>query len=124
MDDAFLETAYKLRSKYFVENEGSLSYKKSPYNARKIKGICEMCGDQNVKTHEIHHLQMQHCADETGYIENRFHKNHPANLASVCQKCHDQMHRLSPLTVTDDGSSSSQSQKRVKKKGTKQYVIE
>lgn len=118
MDEAFLETAYKLRSKYFVENEGSLNYKKSPYNARKIKGICEMCGDENIKTHEIHHLQMQQCADESGYIENRFHKNHPANLASVCQKCHDDMHRLSPLT--DDGSTVS----KKKKKGTKHYVIE
>jgi DNA mismatch repair protein MutS len=117
MDEAFLETAYKLRSKYFVENEGSLNYKKSPYNARKIKGICEICGDENIKTHEIHHLQMQQCADETGYIENRFHKNHPANLASVCQKCHDDMH-LSPLT--DNGSTVS----KKKKKGTKGYVIE
>jgi hypothetical protein len=41
---------------------------------------------------EIHHLQYQQSADKDGYI-GHFHKNHPANLMSVCQTCHDKIHK-------------------------------
>jgi hypothetical protein len=42
---------------------------------------------------EIHHLEPQKAADKNGFI-GTFHKNHAANLMSVCQKCHDKAHTL------------------------------
>ena len=89
MDKAFLEQAYDLRKKHFPEFEGSLSHSKSKYNAKKIKGSCELCGKPS---QEIHHLQEQHKANnENGYIEG-FHKNHAANLMALCEDCHSQLH--------------------------------
>jgi DNA mismatch repair protein MutS len=55
----------------------------------KIRGACEKCKEQMGQ--EIHHIQEQHRADENGFI-GTFHKNHPANLMSVCKKCHDEFH--------------------------------
>ena len=33
-------------------------------------------------------------ANENDYIEDSFHKNHSANLASICEKCHFHIHSL------------------------------
>ena len=40
---------------------------------------------------EIHHLQHQKNADQLNFI-GHFHKNHVANLISICEKCHDMIH--------------------------------
>ena len=48
-----------------------------------------MCNDEMGT--EIHHLQHQKNADENNFI-NHFHKNHVANLISICEKCHDSIH--------------------------------
>ena len=40
---------------------------------------------------EVHHLQHQKNANEEGYI-GTFHKNHLANLISLCNKCHNKFH--------------------------------
>jgi hypothetical protein len=47
---------------------------------------------------EVHHLQYQQDSDNQGIIDNTkygltFHKNHPANLLSLCEVCHDDIHR-------------------------------
>ena len=89
LDETFLELAYKIRNKYYPESQGILEHSTSSYNAKKIKGNCEVC-----KTHlseEIHHLQEQQYADKNGFIGS-FHKNHKANLLSVCEKCHNKFH--------------------------------
>lgn len=94
LSDDFLAKAYHIRNKYFPDTKGELSHSVSKYNASKIRGACEMCdcemGD------EIHHLQPQMNADENGFIEQDdgsvLHKNHPANLMSVCEECHDKYH--------------------------------
>jgi DNA mismatch repair protein MutS len=59
------------------------------YNANKIRGLCEICGEKTGE--EIHHLQEQKDANADGFI-GTFHKNHTANLASVCEKCHSNIH--------------------------------
>ena len=41
---------------------------------------------------EIHHLQHQKDANDKGFI-GHFHKNHKANLISICEKCHDNIHK-------------------------------
>lgn len=108
LPDIFMERAYQLRRKYNIENDGSLSHTTSHYNAKKIKGFCEKCHIRIGE--EIHHLQEQQMADENGFIEGYFHKNHPGNLMTVCKKCHDEFHgTISPITMQ---SSPNQSPKK------------
>jgi aspartokinase len=59
---------------------------------------------------ETHHLNPQKNADKNGFI-GTFHKNHKANLASVCEACHDKIH-------------ASANGKMLKKKTTKGFVLE
>ena len=66
--------------------------KTSKYNKNKIKNICEFC-NKNIGT-EIHHLQYQCDANNNEYIDNSFHKNHSANLCSICNECHNHIHSL------------------------------
>ena len=42
---------------------------------------------------EIHHINHQKDADKNGFIGS-FHKNHPANLMSICEECHDSIHKF------------------------------
>jgi DNA mismatch repair protein MutS len=94
LSEDFLKRAYHIRSKYFPDTKGDLSNPSSRYNTSKIRGICELC--ENEMGAETHHLYAQADADEDGYIEQPdgsvSHKNHPGNLMSVCEKCHDQYH--------------------------------
>ena len=105
MDADFLELAYEFRSKYFTGggyssgfgsgsgSVGELGHGRSTYNAKKIRGMCEMC--METMSEEVHHLAPQAAADENGFITTNggvFHKNHVANLASVCSRCHDKLH--------------------------------
>lgn len=107
LPDDFLENAYSIRNKYYPVNQGELAHGTSIYNAKKIRGICEVCKLEIGE--EIHHLSPQKDADEKGFIGS-FHKNHPANLLTVCEKCHDQLH-------------SKSSNKIVRKKSTKGYIV-
>jgi len=54
-----------------------------------------MCNSETGK--EVHHLQHQKDANEDGFIfaedGSSFHKNHPANLMALCEKCHDKIHK-------------------------------
>ena len=71
-----------------------LSLKTSRYNAKKVVGVCEKCGT-NMGT-EVHHVQHQASADQTGFIHSKdavFHKNNLANLMTVCEACHKEEHK-------------------------------
>lgn len=89
LDTEFLDYAYQIRNKYFKESSGALQYNSSHYNARKLVGMCEMCG--NAMGSETHHLAEQQTANKDGFI-NSFHKNHKANLVSICEACHQKEH--------------------------------
>ena len=41
---------------------------------------------------EVHHLQHQEQADKNNIIKT-FHKNHPANLLTLCEECHQNIHK-------------------------------
>jgi len=84
MPMAFMKGAFKIRNKIEGKNDISLKKKKTKYNSKKLKGDCEFC---NSKGMDVHHLTPQHFADENGFI-TYFNKNHSANLANVCDKCH------------------------------------
>jgi DNA mismatch repair protein MutS len=84
MPAKFLERAFKLRLKLLPEKQGTLTMKKSRYNANKLKGKCELCDASGV---DIHHLMPQEMADNKGFIDH-IHKNHPANIVNICKACH------------------------------------
>ena len=106
MDQGFLDRAYQFRNKYFPEQRGELENSTSVYNIKKIRGKCEMCHKEI--SSETHHLSPQRDADERGFI-GTIHKNHPGNLAAVCESCHDRIH--------------GENKTFVKKKTTKGYVL-
>lgn len=89
LDEKFLDNAYNIRNKYFPNSRGELSNNTTKYNSKKIRGKCEMCKEK--LGDEIHHMQQQKDSDERGFI-GTFHKNHPANLMSICTVCHDKIH--------------------------------
>ena len=89
LPDDFLEYANTIRLKYRNGEQSILSLESSKYNSKKIRSMCEMC-KKEIGT-EIHHLRHQKNADGLNFIEH-FHKNHVANLASVCEKCHNSIH--------------------------------
>lgn len=89
LPEDFLKYANEIRLKYRNNEQSILSAKPSKYNAKKIRNICEMCNSEMGT--EIHHLQHQKNADQRNFI-GHFHKNHVANLVSICEKCHDMVH--------------------------------
>ena len=96
LPDEFLEYANQIRVKYrgvniqtptsSIIDDSSLSR----YNAAKLRRVCELC--EQKRGTEIHHLQHQECADDNNYI-GHIHKNHPANLAALCEECHQKIHK-------------------------------
>jgi len=94
LPEDFLATAYSIRAKYHPESGSVLALKSSHFNAQKIVSLCEMC-KKGLGT-DVHHLQHQNEADAAGIIMNddsTFHKNKLANLMTLCEKCHDEIHK-------------------------------
>ena len=117
LDAGFLEMAYGFRNRYFDGQSELAVAKVSAYNTKKVRGLCEVC--REVMGEETHHLTPQHMADSVGYI-GTFHKNHPANLASVCEKCHDKIHRNDDKK--DSSSNNNNNVKKVVKKLSKKIT--
>lgn len=90
LPEDFIEMAYTIRKKYFPVG-GELSAVATKYNAKKIRGVCEICGEEMAT--ETHHILEQAVADKNGYIDG-IHKNHPANLVGLCSRCHDRQHAV------------------------------
>jgi DNA mismatch repair protein MutS len=90
LPEQFLERAHELRLKYYPENSNITSFEESHFNQKKIKGFCELC-KKNIGT-EVHHLQFQKNANKNNNYIRSFHKNHPANLFTVCELCHNKFH--------------------------------
>uniref|UniRef100_A0A6C0EQ10 DNA mismatch repair proteins mutS family domain-containing protein n=1 Tax=viral metagenome TaxID=1070528 RepID=A0A6C0EQ10_9ZZZZ len=90
----FLNAAYEIRMKYHPTAGSFLSLKTSHYNNNKIISLCEKCG-KNMGT-DVHHLQHQNEADDDGIIRKQnltFHKNNLANLLTLCEMCHIEIHK-------------------------------
>jgi DNA mismatch repair protein MutS len=95
LPDDFLENANTIRVKYRGVSTKTPTASilddavPSRYNAVKLRRLCELC--QEKKGTEVHHLQHQESADADNFI-GHIHKNHPANLATVCEDCHREIH--------------------------------
>jgi 5-methylcytosine-specific restriction endonuclease McrA len=92
----------------------------SRYNAKKVRGFCEMC-NVSLAT-ETHHLLEQRHADKDGFIAGTaVHKNHVANLAALCEACHLKMHHKAEEDGKPTGNVHSAT---VRKKTTSgKYVL-
>jgi len=115
LPEDFLEEAYRIRTKYYPTARGELARPITAYNSQKIRGVCEMCKTEIGE--EIHHIAQQKDADSQGFIGS-FHKNHPANLMSLCEKCHRKCHieaKTEETVITKKTLS--------RKKTTKGYVM-
>ena len=80
--------------KYNPSTQSILERSKSNYNAGKIKGNkCEICKIKN--SSEIHHLIPQkEFTEKISTIKNyTLRKNNIANLCSICETCHDKIHK-------------------------------
>jgi hypothetical protein len=92
----FLEMANQIRIKYNPNMGSALSLHQSNYNSNVLITICKICNKN--KASETHHLQHQVNANKDGIITSNyddttlFHKNHPANLLTICEKCHKKIH--------------------------------
>ena len=95
LPDDFLENANQIRVKYRGVSTKTPTASilddamPSRYNAAKLRRLCEMC--EKARGTEVHHLQHQESADADQFI-GHVHKNHPANLASICEDCHHEIH--------------------------------
>ena len=94
LPDDFLNAAFNIRMKYHPEEGSMLSLKSSHFNSQKVMNFCEKC-KKNVGK-EVHHLQHQNEANENGIINKDgkvFHKNNVANLITLCEDCHNEIHK-------------------------------
>ena len=70
---------------------------KSRYNSQIQRRTCEMCGSQDVRQLEVHHIEEQ----------AKGGSNKQRNLAVLCEGCHDDHHnkkiKVAPLTQTSEG---------------------
>jgi DNA mismatch repair protein MutS len=89
LPEAFLERAYALRNRV-SQHTSILTLKPCRYNRDKIVTVCEFC-KKEMGT-ETHHLQYQKDAVQD-YIGS-MNKDHPSNLASICETCHRHIHAL------------------------------
>jgi DNA mismatch repair protein MutS len=90
LPDSFLSRAYEIRNKYNITTSSVLTLPTTKYNRDKIRGMCEFC-KKNMGT-ETHHLEYQKNA-VNGHVEG-VHVDHVANLASICESCHKNIHQL------------------------------
>lgn len=91
LKDDFIDLALDIRNSYVGNGEKYMStLKPSHFNSNVIMNMCELC-KQNPAS-EVHHLQHQKNADSNNMI-GYIHKNKKANLASICEDCHDEIHR-------------------------------
>ena len=89
--DEIMKIAYKIRNDLQHIPNTILSLKKSKYNADVYMHCCFKCGSaDNLHTHHI--AQQKDADNETGLINNKFHKNKKFNLMILCEKCHTLLH--------------------------------
>ena len=89
MPSDFLHVANIIRQEYLQLSKTVVDMKQSRYSSQVFIDTCSICKN---KAEEVHHIQEQILADKHGFIGS-IHKNDKHNLISICEKCHDEIHR-------------------------------
>ena len=80
----------------------------SKWNAAVVRKECTKCGAEVVKDLEVHHIRQRAEAGPNGRFDDGMAQDHIRNLATLCSKCHDNIHAgiasLGPLVQTSKGS--------------------
>ena len=87
MDETFLESAFRYRSRYFSEDGRA---RVSSYNPSVVVSACSVCGSR--EDLETHHIIPQ-AAATNNFISPGKHKNTKENLTVLCDSCHEKHHR-------------------------------
>lgn len=101
-DDAFIRKALEIKNRLLGKdpNSSAISTKTSRYSSQVLMTACSICGKPTnnasglSKTKlESHHINHQKDCED-GFVKNKPHirKNHPSNLAVLCEQCHDRTH--------------------------------
>ena len=65
--------------------------KPSSWNPAICRRLCEVCGQEDTRTLEVHHIQTRASATN-GLLEDGTPVHAPSNLKVLCDKCHDKQH--------------------------------
>lgn len=96
-DKKFIEQANKIKNELLETYDTMISGKKSNYNNNVYVYECSLCGKQDKKSHltnlETHHINFQKDCVK-GIVKDKPHikKNSEANLAVLCNECHNKIH--------------------------------
>jgi len=105
-----LEDAIRFRKRLAGEAELSESVG-SAWNGSVIRRTCQKCGKSEVGNLETHHIRERHTANSAGRLGDGSSVHALANLAVLCDGCHDAVHRgettVKPLIQTSDGPEVS-----------------
>jgi len=105
-----LEDAIRFRKRLAGEAELSESVG-SAWNGSVIRRTCQKCGKSEVGNLETHHIRERHTANSAGRLGDGSSVHALANLAVLCDGCHDAVHRgettVKPLIQTSDGPEES-----------------
>jgi DNA mismatch repair protein MutS len=66
--------------------------KPSAWNPAICRRLCEVCGKEDTRTLEVHHLQERATASANGLLEDGTPVHAPSNLKVLCASCHDKQH--------------------------------
>lgn len=103
--DDILEDAIRFRKQLTGQADISSAIGSS-WNSSVIRQKCVKCGNDIVKSLEVHHIRERQEATN-GFLEDGSSVHSAANLAVVCDTCHDAIHagtlHLGPSIQTSDG---------------------
>ena len=103
----FLETAQKIRRTILGQRteEESVS---SAWNPSLVRKSCEICGDKVVRNLEVHHIRERQEAKGSKHFADGSARDAVANLAVLCERCHDLHHagklEITPMVQTSAGA--------------------
>ena len=105
-----LEDAIRFRKSLAGESELSESVG-SAWNRSVIRRVCQKCGKSEVGSLETHHIRERQTADQVGRLQDGSDVHALANLAVLCDSCHDAIHRgeltVGTLVQTSEGPEES-----------------
>ena len=91
---AFLEKALANR-RTLVGAVQAHEAKPSAWNPAICRRLCEVCGQEDARTLEVHHIQTRASATN-GILEDGTPVHAPSNLTVLCAACHDKRHHPTP----------------------------